>query len=58
MSEQSARCPACKKVIDRVRVIEVLPDSATQSGHEAVVALLACPHCAVAISAQLLGAIG
>ena len=43
MSEQSARCPACKKAIDRVRVIEVLPESAPQSSREAIVALLACP---------------
>ena len=58
MSEPSARCPACKKVIGRVRVIEVLPESAPQSSREAIVTLLACPHCAVTISAQLLGAIG
>lgn len=58
MTDQSARCPACKKAIDRIRVIDVRPDSAAHSSREAVVALLACPHCAVAISAQLLGAIG
>jgi uncharacterized protein with PIN domain len=51
MSEPSARCPACKKAIGRVRVIEVLPESAPQSSREAIVALLACPHCTVTISA-------
>ena len=58
MTDQRARCPACKKAIDRIRVIDVLPESAVHSRREAVVALLACPNCAVAISAQLVGTIG
>ena len=58
MSDQSARCPACKKAIDRIRVVELLADATAESGRESVVALLAGPHCAITISAQLLGAIG
>ena len=57
MTDQSARCPACKKAIDGIRVTEVRPDSAAHSNCEAGVALGACPRCAVAISAQLLDAI-
>lgn len=51
-------CPACGKPFERLRVVQLQVDGATDILRDGVLVAFSCPHCAVTISTQVLSALG
>ena len=51
-------CPACGKPLERLRVVQLEVEGATDVLRDGVLVAFSCPHCAVTISTQVLSALG
>ncbi len=51
-------CPACGKPLERLRVVQLDVEGATDVLRDGVLVAFSCPHCAVTISTQVLSALG